>query len=111
LFAFTVAGAALAALPAAAGHAQSEGTVGDCISDGLYGNEPNIEDPFAPGGPEEQDPGTLAGGRVAPTQSPGPFVNNPLDPDNPHEGSSVGDFHQIFGGGAVPAFCRAGGEF
>ena len=39
--AFTVAAAALAGLPASAGLAQ-EGTVGDCISDGLYGNEPNI---------------------------------------------------------------------
>lgn len=106
LFAFGIAAAALVALPASVGHAQSEGTVGDCISDGIYGNEPNIVGPFAPGGPEEQEPGTR-GGRVVPSQSPGPFVNNPLDPDNPFEGSSVGDFNRQFGGGAIPAFCRA----
>ena len=108
--AFIVAAAALAGLPASAGLAQ-EGTVGDCISDGLYGNEPNIEGPFAPGGPEEQEPGSLAGGRVAPSQSPGPFVNNPADPDNPFEGSSLGDFSQAFGPGIIPELCRAGTEF
>lgn len=94
----------LALVPASAANAQLEGTVGDCISDGLYGNEPNIEGPFAPGGPEEQEPGSLAGGRVAPSQSPGPFVNNPLDPDNPFEGNSVGDFMQM--GVNVPELCR-----
>ena len=52
------------------GNAQTSNTVGNCISDGLYGNEPNIE-PFAPGGPEEQEPGSQAG-RVVPSASPGP---------------------------------------
>lgn len=85
--------------------ARTGGTVGDCISDGFYGNEPNIVDPFAPGGPSEQEPGTL-GGRVVPSQSPGPVVNNPSDPENPFPGPSVGDIHQEFGGGAVPEFCR-----
>ena len=92
----------------AAGNAQSGPTVGDCISDGLYGNEPNIEGPFAPGGPAEQEPGTK-GGRVVPSQSPGPFVNTgPNEPprNDRVRGSSVGDFNQQFGGGAVPEFCR-----
>jgi hypothetical protein len=54
--------------------ASSEETRGDFMSDVILGNEPNLEDPAAPGGPEEQEPGTVAG-RVVPTQSPGPFVN------------------------------------
>ena len=98
----------IALVPATAGLAQSEGTVGDCISDGLYGNEPNIEGPFAPGGPEEQAPGSVAG-RVVPSQSPGPFVNagpNPPPRNDRVRGSSVGDLNQTFGGGAVPEFCR-----
>ena len=101
------AGLALAFTPAAgiaAGHAQNGQTVGDCISDGLYGNEPNMAN-GAPGGPAEQVPGTK-GGNVLPTQSPGPFTNNPNDPDNPTPGTSVGGYHQQFGGGAVPEFCR-----
>lgn len=100
---YAAAASALFLTPMTAGFAQ-EGTVGDCISDGLYGNEPNIEGPFAPGGPSEQEPGSLAGGRVAPSQSPGPFVNNPLDPDNPTRGSSVGDWMQL--GIDVPELCR-----
>jgi hypothetical protein len=98
----------VAIVPASAGIAQEEGTVGDCISDGLYGNEPNIEGPFAPGGPNEQEPGSVAG-RVVPSQSPGPFVNagpNAPPRNDRVRGSSVGDFHRQFGGGAVPEFCR-----
>jgi hypothetical protein len=91
---FAVLAAACAAPSAAAGNAQSGFTVGDCISDGLYGNEPNIE-PFAPGGPAEQEPGTV-GGTVVPSQSPGPFVNNSADPDNPTRGSSLGTLIQAF---------------
>ncbi|HEX7143665.1 MAG TPA: hypothetical protein VF225_00005, partial [Gaiellaceae bacterium] len=34
------------------------------------------------------------GGNVVPTQSPGPVVNNPSDPDNPTRGRSVGQFKQ-----------------
>jgi len=41
------------------------------MSDVIFGNEPNIEGPFAPGGPSEQEPGTK-GGRVVPSASPGP---------------------------------------
>lgn len=40
--------------------ASEEGTVGDFVSDGFYGNEPNELD-----------------GQTVPSQSPGPFVTNP----------------------------------
>lgn len=86
----------------AAGNANSGFTVGDCISDGLYGNEPNMAN-GAPGGPAEQAPGTK-GGNVVPTQSPGPFVNNPNNPDNPIRGRSVGGFQQD--GFNIPEICR-----
>jgi|SRR5687768_4499078 len=69
----------------------TEGTVGDFISDGFYGNEPNIVDPFAPGGPSEQEPGTK-GGRVVPSQSPGPKVTNP--DGSVRQGASWGDIQQ-----------------
>jgi hypothetical protein len=88
--------------------AAREGTVGNCVSDDLYGNEPNIEGPFAPGGPQEQEPGSQAG-RVVPSQSPGPFVNaGPNEPprNDRTRGSSVGDIQGEFGGGAVPEGCR-----
>jgi hypothetical protein len=87
----------------AAGNGQNGLTVGDCISDVVYGNEPNMAD-GRPGGPAEQAPGTK-GGNVVPSQSPGPFVNNPNDPDNPIRGRSVGEFHQD--GIDIPALCRA----
>jgi hypothetical protein len=93
---FAVLAAACAMPAAAAGNAHSGATLGDCISDGFYGNEPNIE-PFAPGGPADQEPGTI-GGTVVPSQSPGPFVNNPADPDNPTRGSSLGDVIRAFCG-------------
>ena len=53
----------------------SEGTTGDAISDGLYGNEPNVlgQDPD---GPSEVEPGSGAGS-VVPSQSPGPKVTLP----------------------------------
>ena len=76
-------------------------TVGDCISDGLYGNEPNMV--IGAGGPAEQEPGTK-GGNVVSTQSPGPWVNNPSDPENPTRGKSVGQWNQM--GINVPEFCR-----
>jgi hypothetical protein len=99
----TVAAAAILAIPATTATAQSEGTVGDCMSDEIYGNEPNMAN-GAPGGPEEQVPGTQAG-NVLPSQSPGPFVTDPAT-GQVSRGSSVGEFHQQFGGGAVPEFCR-----
>ena len=86
----------------AAGNAQSGPTVGNCMSDILYGNEPNMAD-GTPGGPAEQEPGSK-GGNVLPTQSPGPFVNNPADPDNPTRGRSAGQFMQD--GINIPELCR-----
>jgi hypothetical protein len=98
------AAAMMMAAPASAGgNVQSGPTVGDCISDGLYGNEPNMAN-GALGGPAEQAPGSQAG-NVVPTQSPGPFVNNPNDPDNPTRGHSVGAWNQE--GVNVPEICRA----
>ena len=81
----------------------SNPTVGNCISDIVYGNEPNMRN-GAPGGPADQAPGSK-GGNVVPTQSPGPFVNNPSDPDNPTRGRSVGQLMQA--GINAPALCRA----
>ncbi|QNN67699.1 hypothetical protein H9L13_01770 [Sphingomonas lutea] len=53
-----VAAVAMMAPPAfASGNAQSGLTVGNCISDIVYGNEPNMAD-GSPGGPAEQAPGT-----------------------------------------------------
>lgn len=90
------------ALPAqAAGNGQNGPTVGDCISDGFFGNEPNIVGPFAPGGPSEQEPGTKAG-RVVPSQSPGPKVTNP--DGSVRDGASVGDAMQA--GFDIPEICR-----
>ena len=97
------AAAALLAAPAfAGGNDQSGPTVGDCMSDILYGNEPNMAD-GTPGGPAEQEPGSQAG-NVLPSQSPGPFVNNPNDPDNPTRGRSAGAWMQD--GVDIPALCR-----
>ena len=98
--------AAIAAPAQAAGNDQSGFTVGDCISDVVYGNEPNMAN-GAPGGPAEQAPGSQAG-NVVPTQSPGPFLNNPNDPDNPTFARSVGHFQQD--GIDIPALCRAAAE-
>jgi hypothetical protein len=86
----------------AAGNDRSGFTVGDCISDVVYGNEPNVVG--STGGPAEQEPGSAAG-NVVPSQSPGPFVNNPADPDNPFRGRSVGGFRQD--GIDVVQLCRA----
>ena len=86
----------------AAGNDQSGPTVGDCMSDILYGNEPNMAN-GSPGGPAEQEPGSQAG-NVLPSQSPGPWVNNPTDPENPTRGRSAGQLRQD--GIDVPALCR-----
>lgn len=87
----------------AAGNENTGNTVGNCISDGVYGNEPNAADGTA-GGPAEHDPGENAG-NVVPTQSPGPWVNNPTDPDNPTRGRSVGQFNQD--GINIPEACKS----
>lgn len=93
-----IVGAAVIGLSAvaAAGPAQAQAsedrnrsTVGYCMSDILYGNEPNLD----------------ADGHVVPSQSPGPFVNNPADPDNPFRGRSAGQFNQD--GINIPELCRA----
>ena len=96
--------AAIALASAAPASAQLYDSVGDCISDGLYGNEPNMANGL-PGGPSEQAPGSK-GGNVLPTQSPGPFTNNPSDPSNPTPGRSVGDYQRDFDF-SVPEACRA----
>jgi hypothetical protein len=80
--------------------ASSEGTRGDFMSDVIFGNEPNIEGPFAPGGPNEQPPGSAAG-RVVPSQSPGPFVNT--GPNEPPRN----DRTRGFDGGDLQAAVRA----
>ncbi|HEX6120952.1 MAG TPA: hypothetical protein VFZ03_16010 [Dongiaceae bacterium] len=57
---------------------QAAGTsLGDAIQGGFYGNAAN---------PRPSTHGTL------PSQSPGPSLNNPDDPDNPTPGSSWGNY-------------------
>lgn len=94
--------AAIAMAVSAPASAQVFDSVGDCMSDGLYGNEPNMAD-GTPGGPSEQAPGSQAG-NVLPSQSPGPFVNNPNDPSNPTRGRSAGGWMQD--GVNIPELCR-----
>ena len=84
----------------ASGNTQTQATVGNCISDGMYGNEPNMAN-GALGGPAEQAPGTQAG-NVLPTQSPGP--QKTLPDGTVVRGSSVGDIQQA--GFSVPEICR-----
>ena len=95
---------AILAIASSSANARPTDTVGYCVSEGFYGNEPNLVGPYAPGGPSNQEPGTVAG-RVVPSQSPGPFVNNPNDPENPFDGSSLGDYHELIDGGALPGIC------
>ena len=75
----------------AAGNEQTGVTVGNCISDGLYGNEPNPAD-GTPGGPAEQEPGDNAGNVLA-TQSAGPFVTD-RNTGEVSRGWSVGEWRQ-----------------
>lgn len=95
--------AAAAMAFAAPASAQVFDSVGDCISDGFYGNEPNMADGSL-GGPSEQTPGSQRG-NVLPSQSPGPQVTNP--DGTVRSGASIGDIHQEFGGGVAPEVCRA----
>ncbi len=98
----TAAAVSVFALPVqAAGNGQNGPTVGDCISDVFYGNEPNQAN-GAPGGPSEQAPGANAG-NVVPSQSPGPKVTNP--DGSVRQGRSVGDYQQL--GISIPELCRA----
>ena len=96
----TLLAATLIAAPATA----DRGVVGECIADGWYGNEPNMAN-GADGGPQEQAPGTQAG-NVLPSQSPGPFVNNPNDPTNPTFGTPVGGVASEYGGQALIEYCE-----
>ena len=66
--------------PASAAPGEHGQGVGGCI-DQLYGNATN-ERPSGHG--------------VIPSQSPGPWVNNPTDPDNPARGRSLGQLIQEF---------------
>ena len=100
IIAATVAIAATAS-PAVAERGQNGLTVGDCISDGFYGNEPNMADGSL-GGPSEQQPGTK-GGNVLPSQSPGPFVTNPSTGEVTR-GHSVGYYNTQ--GINIPEICR-----
>lgn len=101
LSAVVVAAAAAASPVVAAGNAQSGPTVGDCVSDGFYGNEPNMADGSL-GGPAEQTPGTQAG-NVLPSQSPGPFVTNPITGEVTR-GNSIGFYNSQ--GINIPQLCR-----
>jgi hypothetical protein len=80
-----VAGAAVLAMgvaaPANAAPGDNGNGVGGCI-DQLYGNATNPRP---------------SGHGVLPSQSPGPWVNNPSDPDNPTRGRSLGQLIQDYG--------------
>jgi hypothetical protein len=76
--------------------ASTEGTRGDFMSDVLFGNEPNMAT-GAPGGPNEQAPGSQAGNVLA-TWSPGPWVNTGFNepPRNDRQrGFDGGDLHAL----------------
>ncbi len=95
-------GAALAATtvaPAFAAPGDHGRGNGGCV-DNFYGNATNPRP---------------SGHGVLPSQSPGPWVNDPLDPDNPTPGPSVGDVIQavrlavpdVNGGDVIPLLCSA----
>jgi hypothetical protein len=101
LFAAVLAIAAVGS-PAVGAGPNDGTTVGDCISDGFYGNEPNMADGTA-GGPAEQRPGSQAG-NVLPSQSPGPFVTDPATGEV-SRGNSIGFYNSQ--GINIPQLCRA----
>ena len=114
---FVLAACAAVAAPsvvaAQSGGGRNKDTVGYCISDVFYGNEPNQAD-GSPGGPSEQPRGGNARGGVVPSQSPGPKVTNP--DGSVRDGSSVGDANRqlraLHEAGVVdernaPQFCRS----
>jgi hypothetical protein len=91
-FSISAALAVATAVPAFAAPGDEGEGFGGCI-DNFYGNATN-ERP--------------SGNGVLPSQSPGPFVNNPTDPDNPTSGSSMGDVMQVLTGlGFVGAEAQA----
>ena len=87
------AGASLAATPAGADATSPRDNVGYCISDGFYGNQPNLD----------------SDGNVVASQSPGP--QRTLPDGTVVMGNSIGDYQR---GAAVPgqsisipALCQA----
>ena len=98
---FAAAAVTIAAAPASTSLAAAGPTVGDCISDGFYGNEPNMAD-GSMGGPSEQEPGSQAG-NVLPSQSPGPFVTDPSTGEV-SRGNSIGFYNSQ--GVNIPELCR-----
>ena len=72
--------AALSIGPAVAAPGDNGNGVGGCSAGVFYGNTTNPRP---------------SGNGVLPSQSPGPWLNNPTDPDNPVEGSSIGDYHKL----------------
>ena len=76
--AFGAALAAASVVPALAAPGEHGSGFGGCV-DNFYGNATNPR---------------ASGHGVLPSQSPGPWVNNPADPDNPTAGPSIGDVMQ-----------------
>lgn len=66
--------------PALAAPGDAGNGVGGCI-DQLYGNATNAR---------------TSGNGVLPSQSPGPWLNNPADPDNPTWGPTLGSLIQVY---------------
>lgn len=77
--AFSGAIAISTVLPAFAAPGDNGSGFGGCV-DNFYGNATNPRP---------------SGHGVLPSQSPGPWVNNPGDPDNPTAGPSMGDVMQF----------------
>jgi len=93
----------------------AEGTLGDFVSDGYYGNEPNIL-PFDSGsnqGPEQTEPGSIGGGNsghpnsVVGSSAPGPWTSDaPAPGEKSHD---FGDGPRAFGttwGEALTSICN-----
>ena len=78
--AFAAAIASSVAVPAFAAPGDNGSGFGGCV-DNFYGNATNPRP---------------SGHGVIPSQSPGPWVNNPTDPQNPTPGPSMGDVMQYF---------------
>jgi hypothetical protein len=105
--------AAPAIASAQSGGGRNTNSVGYCISEGFYGNEPNQAD-GSTGGPSEQPRGGNARGGVVPSQSPGPKVTE--DDGSVRDGASIGEANRLLRSGAAiggitaknaPEFCRA----
>lgn len=80
------------AAPAHAGPTDPRDNTGYCVSDGFYGNQPNLD----------------ADGNVVPSQSPGP--KRTLPDGTVVEGNSIGDYNSGRATGErvnIPQLCRA----